>query len=225
MKYEIIATGSKGNAIVVNESILIDCGVSFKRLKEVFKSLAIICLTHSHKDHINHTTIRKLAIERPRLRFACGEWMVSDLVNCGVEKKRIDILRADEVYDYGSFKISPVKLTHNVENFGYRIFMNNEKLFYATDTGNLDGITAKDYDLYMIESNYTKEELAERIRIKTENGEFIYEYGVEENHLDKEQTDAFILENGGNNSEYVYLHQHQERGDYASTKTNIQEKA
>lgn len=28
--YNIIATGSKGNAVVIDQKILIDCGVSFK---------------------------------------------------------------------------------------------------------------------------------------------------------------------------------------------------
>ena len=220
MKYNIISTGSKGNAIVINDLILIDCGVSFKKLKDVFKSISLVCLTHSHGDHLKLVTIRKLAEERPTLRFACGEWMVCDLVNSGVSKKQIDILRPDIVYDYGAFKLSPVKLSHNVENFGYRIFMNNEKLFYATDTGNLDGIEAKGYDLYMVEANYTDEELMERIKIKEQNGEFVYEYAVRENHLSKEQADAFIFENIKDESQYVYLHEHQEKGRFPNEHGN-----
>ena len=30
-------TGSKGNAIVIEENILIDCGISFKKLKDYYK--------------------------------------------------------------------------------------------------------------------------------------------------------------------------------------------
>ena len=33
--YNIIATGSKGNAVVIDQKILIDCGVSFKALSKV----------------------------------------------------------------------------------------------------------------------------------------------------------------------------------------------
>jgi hypothetical protein len=32
--YNIIATGSKGNAVVIDQKILIDCGVSFKVLSK-----------------------------------------------------------------------------------------------------------------------------------------------------------------------------------------------
>ena len=40
MRYNIIATGSKGNAVVINDVILIDCGVPFKLLEPVKKVLA-----------------------------------------------------------------------------------------------------------------------------------------------------------------------------------------
>ena len=48
MEYEIIATGSTGNATVLNKIILIDAGVSFKALKNVYRNLKIVLLTHIH---------------------------------------------------------------------------------------------------------------------------------------------------------------------------------
>jgi len=84
-------------------------------------------------------------------------------------------------------------------------------MIYATDTNTLDGITAKDYDLYMIEANYTDEEMAERIAKKLELDIYPYEYEVMNNHLSKEKCDNFIYSNIGN-GEYVYLHQHIEKG-------------
>ena len=38
MTYNIISTGSKGNAVVINGRILIDCGVPFKALEPVIKT-------------------------------------------------------------------------------------------------------------------------------------------------------------------------------------------
>jgi L-ascorbate metabolism protein UlaG (beta-lactamase superfamily) len=209
MIYRIISSGSKGNAIVLNGNILIDCGVSFKALNDVYKDLNIVLLTHGHFDHIKPSTVKKLASERPSLRFVCGEWLVPELIKCGVSKSKIDVVQPKTEYDYGAFKLRPETLTHNVPNFGWHIFIGDKKVFYATDTGNLDGIEAKGYDLYMVECNYEKDEIEERIRQKEVNGEFVYEYDVLNNHLDKAQTDEFILENIGENSEYVYLHEHE----------------
>lgn len=208
MQYEVISTGSQGNAVVINNIILIDCGVSFKALKDYYKKLSIVLLTHIHSDHFNKTTIKKLATERPILRFACCEWLTSALVDCGVNKANIDVLEIDRWHDYKLFKLSPVRLTHNVENCGYRLETNGKKLFYATDTGNLDGIEAKDYSLYMVECNHTEEELQERIKTKLDNGEYCYEFDASKNHLSKAKCDDFIYSNANHMSEYVYLHGH-----------------
>lgn len=53
MTYNIISTGSKGNAVVINGRILIDCGVPFKALEPVKKDLRLVLLTHIHSDHFN----------------------------------------------------------------------------------------------------------------------------------------------------------------------------
>lgn len=208
MDYNIISTGSHGNAVVLQDIILIDCGVNFKALQEVYKALKIVLLTHIHTDHFNPTTIKILARERPTLRFACCEWLVNDLVKAGVNPCNIDVLEIGKIYDYKAFKVSPIKLYHDVPNAGYRLYFGGQKAIYATDTEHLDGITAKDYDLYMIEGNYTEEDLQERINAKMETGEFCYELNVANRHLSKEQADAFLLENMGDNSRYVYLHKH-----------------
>ena len=46
MTFNVIATGSTGNAVVINDSILIDCGVPYKALEPVKKDLKLVLLTH-----------------------------------------------------------------------------------------------------------------------------------------------------------------------------------
>lgn len=214
INYNIIATGSSGNAVIINDNILIDCGVSFKLLKPFYKALKIVLLTHIHSDHFNKTTIKTLAKERPTLRFACGPWLADPLVKCGVEKSNIDILKSDTMYGYGICNIIPVSLVHNVPNYGWKIhFANGGKMIYATDTNNLNGITARHYDLFMIEANYEDDIIQEKIRQKKENGEFAYERQVLKNHLSKAKCDNFIYKNVGPNSRYIYMHQHKDEED------------
>lgn len=210
MNYNIIATGSDGNAVVINDYMLIDCGVSFKALTVVKKQLKIVLLTHIHSDHFNPATIRRLAMERPTLRFACCDWLLPVLIGCGVQKKNIDLLKVGKIYNYGAFKLSPIKLYHDVDNCGWRIFIGSEKAIYITDTTTVQGITAKDYDLYLVEANYSEPEIQERIKAKEVLGQYIYEYRVLRTHLSKEECDNWLLENIGENSEYVYIHQHKE---------------
>lgn len=213
--YKIISTGSQGNAVVLENTVLIDCGVSFKAIRPVIPPLKLVLLTHIHSDHFNRTTIRTLARERPALRFGCGPWLVKPLADCGVSKSNIDVLEPGYKYSYGICSISPVRLVHSVPNYGYRLFFPQYKVFYATDTANLNGIHARDYDLYMVEANYTQDEIRERIALKKEAGEFSYELQAMENHLSKEQCDDFIYRNIGRNGTYVYLHCHKDAPDKA----------
>ncbi len=213
MKYNIISTGSQGNCVILNNCIAIDMGVTFKALKEVYKELKIVLLTHEHSDHFRKVTLRKLAKERPTLRFACCQWLVSALVEVGIPKQNIDVLEIGKIYDYKAFKVSPIKLYHDVPNCGYRIFVGQEKAIYATDTEHLNGIKAKDYDLYLIEANYTEEDLEERIIAKTSAGQYCYELHVAERHMSKEQADEWLLQNMGANGRYEYLHGHVDKSD------------
>lgn len=211
INYNIISTGSQGNAVVLNDCILVDCGVSFKALKDVYRQLNIVLLTHEHGDHINKATIKRLAQKRPTLRFGCCEWLVPILLECDVPKTNIDVYEIGKIYDYKAFKVSPVKLYHNVLNCGYRLFFGKEKAIYATDTAHLNGITAKDYDLYLIEANYTEEDLEERIIAKTAAGQYCYELNVANRHLSHEQASEFLMQNMGKHSNYVFLHQHKDK--------------
>ena len=48
MNVNVIKTGSCGNAVQLNTFVLIDCGVNFKALKDIYKDLKIVLLTHIH---------------------------------------------------------------------------------------------------------------------------------------------------------------------------------
>jgi len=192
----------------------VDCGVTFKELVPYYKQLRLVLLTHVHSDHFKERTIRALAYNRPTLRFGCCEWLVNDLIECGVKKSNIDVFEIDNTYDYGVCTVTPVKLTHNVPNCGYKLHFSEDKVIYCTDTNDLEGIEAKGYDLYLIENNYEDEEIQERIRQKEEQGIYPYELKVMENHLSKTKCDKFINENSSWNSEYHYMHQHVDKNKH-----------
>ena len=213
MNCNIISTGSVGNAVVLNDRLLIDCGVNYKQLSPYVSGLQLVLLTHIHGDHFYPSTIKKLAKMRPTLRFGCCKWLVNNLISCGVQKWRIDVFTPELLNTYSDdLQITAVELTHDVPNCGYKIFIDGEKIFYATDTNNLNGIIAPDYDLYMLEANYEDEEIMERIRKKEESGVFAYEYKVLKNHLSKAKCDDFIVRNAGVRSKFIYMHGHIDKG-------------
>ena len=213
MNYRIIESGSSGNATIVENIILIDCGVSFKKLKDYYQELKLVLLTHIHSDHFNKTTLKKLAKERPTLRFGCCEWLVKDLIKCGVDKRNIDVYDNISSFKYSDYLIvTTFDLQHDVLNCGYKLFVNDKKYFYATDTNSLENIEAKDYDMYFIEGNYEdKKQLEERKQKHIEKGEYYYEDRVEKTHLSQVQATEWLMENTGSNSQYIFMHEHKEK--------------
>ena len=200
---KVISSGSEGNAVIYNNAIMVDCGVSLKALQEVKRSLKIVLLTHKHSDHLKIRTLQRLQAERPTLRVACGNFLLEELPYI----KNIDVLQVGKIYDYGAFKVSPVKLYHDVPNFGWRIFLpNGQKIFHATDTVHLEGISAKGYDLYAIEHNYCEEYIQEAIEEARANGEYTHAYGSIKTHLSIQQARAFIEANRKESSEVLELH-------------------
>lgn len=212
MNCEVIATGSGGNAVLLNDNILIDCGVSYKAVEKIKECIKLVLLTHIHSDHFKRSTIKRLAFERPGIRFGCGEWLRDPLLECGVAPCRIDVYQMDSVYNYGAFKVSPVAVYHDVPNCGYRVFSEKEKAIYITDTVTLDGISAPDYDLYLVEANYNEEAIKEKIRKKQSSGQYAYELKSMKRHLSEKQCNNWLYENMGRGSEYIYLHRHIEKG-------------
>ena len=211
MTFDIISTGSKGNAVVLNGSIMVDCGIPFKLLAPHIKHLRLVLLTHEHGDHFVPSTVRRIHQERPTLRFGCCEWMVPHLLSAGVDKRAIDVYVPHHTYLYpGDIQIRPEPLTHNVPNCGYHIFDAWERAFYATDTGTMDGILAPCYDWYFIEANHTQAGIAARAAEKQAAGQYAYEIMAAENHLSQEQAEDWLYRNMGTNSQYVFLHGHKE---------------
>ena len=211
--YEILSTGSCGNATILNGNILIDCGLPFKNLTQYVQDLSLVLLTHIHSDHFNRGAIKKIAQKRPGIRWGCGKWLLQPLLDCGVSRRVIDVYEMGRAYDYGQVKVEPFFLIHNVDNCGYKVIFKDCKVVYATDTSSLTGIVAKNYDLYLIEANYTDEDIERRIREKQKRGEYAYEVEARRHHLSQSRCDDWLYQNMGSQSRYVYMHQHRNNDD------------
>lgn len=202
-KVNIISSGSRGNAVLYGDNrILVDCGVSYAKIKPYSQQTSIVLLTHTHGDHLSLATLRQLQFERPSVRIGCCEWMLPLLQGLN----NIDVYEIGKVYNYGVFKVSPFKLYHDVENCGYRIYLDDCKIFHATDTAHLEGITAKGYDVYAIEANYDEEKVEEAMRIAAERGEFCHAYGSVQSHLSWQNARRFFEYNKKDDSELIELH-------------------
>lgn len=197
MKFQIINTGSDGNCFVVDDELMIDAGVVYKKLTTGIdiEKIKYVMLTHIHGDHFNKTAIRKIYINNENVVFYCGWFLEKELINIGVPSNNIHVIDSGLIYRVGDFVISPIELYHDVPNFGYRIMKDGHKHIHATDTSSLFGITAKNYHSASIECNYQKDDADRIIKDAENNNEFTHLKRAIQTHLSVEQTIDFCIEN------------------------------
>lgn len=211
-KLKVISSSSAGNCYIYNQELMVDIGVAFNKIKPYLKDIKVILLTHWHFDHFNLKTLKKCLYERPTIKIVCGEFMVQRLVDNGIDKSSIFVLKLDKTYDLGKYIITPVMAVHDVPNFGYKITIkkDNYKIFHITDTSCLDNINAKDFEMYSIEANYDEELLEQHIRELNANGDtenkLYYLNRVKQTHLSSQQATNFLLDNMSEISQYIFLH-------------------
>lgn len=208
----IIASSSAGNCYIYNKDLMIDIGVSYKKVKPYLKDIKLILLTHAHTDHFNKIAIKQVCYNYPNIKFVCGEWLVDRLIQCGVNKKNIYLVKINRKYDLGKYIIEPVLAIHDVNNCGYKIIIksNDYKIFHISDTSEVKHIEAKNFDLYSIEANYLDDDdLNNKIQQDYNNGkDFSHYERVRYTHLSQEDALKWLKENIGDNSRVQFIHQH-----------------
>lgn len=181
---------------------MVDCGVPYNHLKKDINYLEMVLLTHKHRDHFNISTISTL--HSKGVKFVCCEWLEESLNRMGIEPFVVEM---NKWYDFGSIKVSAFMLYHDIDNCGWRLNIDNQKVFHATDTGTLEGISAKGYRIYAIEANYDEKRIQRTIEIQIENGEFAHGIRSQKTHLSNQQAEEFVEANATGDYEFIKLHQ------------------
>lgn len=208
MTYEIINSGSDGNCIIVEKFFMLDCGVSYKKIKPYLDKVRIIFISHSHSDHYNKNTLKQIHFNYPNIKFVVGSKdLVKKLnIESEIRPSSIFILPCSKWYNLGALKVKLEGLTHDVPNHLCKFEIRNKKGIYIVDTGNVYNIIAKNYDLYLIESNYMDNILEKNRQYINENELYNHLYRVEEVHLSYKQSMDFLIDNMGENSRYELIH-------------------
>lgn len=211
MNINVIGSGSSGNCIIYEDKIMLDCGLSYSKIKQYLKNINIIFISHVHTDHCLPSTIKKIAFEYPTIKFIVGFQNVDKLIEIGVNKKNIFALDLEKWYQIGKYKIRLDYLIHDVPNYSIKIKTeDNKKIIYIVDTSSVKHLEAKNYDYALIEANYlTNEELDNEIKKAKEEGKFTHLERVRETHLS--QLDAFNWLQENNIDNYTFIHQHKEK--------------
>lgn len=138
MKFTALASSSHGNAYIVDDGttrILIECGISFKRLRQLsgfhLAGVAACFISHEHKDHAG--------CYRELLKSGMPVFASSGTA-AALECDQITVIAEREPVTVGTMEIMAFATFHDAaEPFGFlvRSKADHEKLAFATDTVNL----------------------------------------------------------------------------------------
>jgi len=169
MRLLSIASGSSGNSIYVGSDkthILIDAGISFKRIEEGLNSadlstrdLSAICITHEHSDHAKSLGViaRKLGIPMYATRGTI-EALKNDSTLGDYSYDLFTEIEPDVITSIGDIRIKPFSVYHDAADpVGYRLSCDNKSIAIATDTGHYDDYILSNIinlDALLIEANH-----------------------------------------------------------------------
>ena len=132
MFFDIINSGSKGNATVVftkEATILIDAGIASSIIEEELnkfnkslKDIDVVLITHNHTDHI-----RGIKAFSPKKIYALENTVPGSLSN---------VIELNKPFTFKDVEITAFPTSHDAINpCGYLIKDKDTKLVYMTDTG------------------------------------------------------------------------------------------
>ena len=140
-----ISTGSTANCYLLSngkEILILDMGIKYANLITEIDDLDKVVgavLSHHHTDHNAYN----------------GKHRTSELLEqIGIRVLSPDNVSLHKKYKLGSFEIIPVENVHNVVCYGYVIRIDNEFVYFATDTSKLSKISNIQFDHLIVECNY-----------------------------------------------------------------------
>ena len=165
-------SGSSGNSLFVetnNTKILIDAGVSCKKIEKALNELEIepnsldgILVTHEHSDHVQGLGTLSKKFDLPV--FVNQETLdAMPKQKDKISDKNIKTFKITDKFEIGDLIINPFSIPHDAANpCGFTICNDNKKISVATDIGHMTNDILKNLEessFILLEANYDPEVL------------------------------------------------------------------
>lgn len=167
LHFSVLASGSTGNAIYVateEHSLLIDAGLSGKKMQELFdgigkkiEDLSGILVTHEHSDHIKGLGV---LARKYKLPIYANEktWKAMDGLVGVIPTEQKFNFEIEQVKTFGGLDVQSFGVSHDAaEPMFYSFHDGDKKVVVITDTGyvsdRMKGIISN-ADAYVFESNH-----------------------------------------------------------------------
>ena len=165
-------SGSSGNSLFVetpNTRLLVDAGVSSKKIETALKSIDIdpsaidgILVTHEHSDHVQGLGTLSRKFDLPV--FVNQETLdAMPKQKDKIPEKNIKTFKVNDKFSINDLDIKSFSIPHDAANpCGFSIFKDDKKISIATDIGHMTNSIVKNLEeslFVLLESNYDPEVL------------------------------------------------------------------
>ncbi len=216
VKFLPIASSSKGNCTyIASEStkILIDCGITAKKLAETLdgysidiKEINAIFITHEHSDHIKGIGVLARKYKIPIFATTKTWEYIEDNEKLGKYDERLkNFIYKEEFCVVDDIKIMPFAIQHDaVDPVGYNIYIDDKKVSVCTDLGVVTECVVEKIsgsNIILIESNHD-------IRmVETGDYPFLLKKRIlgHRGHLSNVSCANLLLEIESDNIEHIFL--------------------
>lgn len=162
MRLTVLASGSSGNAVVVEAggtAILIDCGVSCRQVETRLRAagvdageLAAVLLTHEHTDHVQGLEV---FLRRHPLPLAAT---AGTAAACNGRFADVQVLESGREVAFGRLAVLPFAVSHNArEPVGFVVEHAGRRVGLLTDCGVATGLAVERLarcDALLLEANH-----------------------------------------------------------------------
>lgn len=172
IRFSILASGSTGNAIVIENDrvkLLIDAGLSAKKLEQLMVERQTTCstldgilVTHEHSDHIKGLGAVARKYNLP-VYANTKTWDALNKQIGNINDEQRMTLQTGDTLDFDTLKVESYPISHDAaEPVGYCFYSGEQKLSLVTDLGYVSPKVREkvaDSDVLILESNHDIEML------------------------------------------------------------------
>lgn len=178
MNVRILATGSSGNSTVIDDTIVVDLGLTIKSYNSYnLEDVEAVIITHPHNDHMRLPLVRYL-LNKGKLKMFLPASVISAIVeenkidvNSLIASGQIIIMESQKTFQVGDISITPYpQKHHDIVNYALVMEKGDKRLLYATDLDTIEpsdiGVGLLDlgvFDVILLEGNYDEVYLREYI--------------------------------------------------------------
>ncbi len=207
-----LASSSKGNCLFLhinNTKILVDNGISYKKLKEKLEKLNYnvndldaILITHDHSDHIFGL---KSIYQHKEIPVICNFETAKGIYKNLNMLFNFKIFYTNEEFQFKDLLIHPFSIPHDtLDPVGFRIKYNNLNIGICTDTGHINTTIIKNLygcNYFYIEANHDPN------MVLASNRSYIYKERVlgKQGHLSNDESAYLLSKIINENTKEIYL--------------------